>query len=52
LNMSDNRKLMELTQEYQCLERENESLFTRWEELSVEIERAEQALAAEFGDSE
>ena len=52
LNMSDNRKLMELTQEYQCLERENESLFTRWEELSVEIERAEQALAAEFGDLE
>ena len=52
LNMSDNRKLMELTQEYQCLERENESLFTRWEELSVEIERAEQALAAEFGDME
>ena len=49
-NMSDNHKLMELTQEYQRLERENESLFTRWEELSVEIERAEAALAEEFGD--
>lgn len=38
-NMSDNQKLMELTQEYQQLERETEALFTRWEELSVEIER-------------
>lgn len=38
-NMSDNQKLMELTQEYQQLERETESLFTRWEDLSVEIER-------------
>ena len=51
-NMSDNQKLMELTQEYQSLERENEALFTRWEELSVEIERAEQALAEEFGELE
>ena len=46
-NMSDNQKLMELTLEYQNLERESESLFTRWEELSVEIERAEATLAAE-----
>ena len=38
-NMSDNQKLMELTQEYQQLERETEALFTRWEDLSVEIER-------------
>ncbi|MCI6981853.1 MAG: ABC-F family ATP-binding cassette domain-containing protein, partial [Akkermansia muciniphila] len=46
-NMSDNQKLMELTLEYQNLERESESLFTRWEELSVEIERAEATLASE-----
>ncbi|MCI7005108.1 MAG: ATP-binding cassette domain-containing protein, partial [Akkermansia muciniphila] len=46
-NMSDNQKLMELTLEYQNLERESESLFTRWEELSVEIERAEASLASE-----
>lgn len=38
-NMSDNEKLMQLTQEYQQLERESEALYTRWEELSVEIER-------------
>ena len=38
---------MELTLEYQNLERESESLFTRWEELSVEIERAEATLASE-----
>ena len=46
-NMSDNQKLMELTLEYQNLERESESLFTRWEELSVEIERAEASLVSE-----
>lgn len=49
-NMSDNQRLMELTQEYQTLERETESLFTSWEELSCEIERAEAALAEEFGN--
>ena len=38
-NMSDNEKLMKLTQEYQQLERESEALYTRWEDLSVEIER-------------
>lgn len=48
-NMSDNRKLMELTQEYQRLERENEALFTRWEEISVELERVTAALDEEFG---
>lgn len=48
-NMSDNRKLMELTQEYQRLERENEVLFTRWEEISVELERVTAALDEEFG---
>lgn len=51
-NMSDNQKLMELTQSYQQLERESEALFSRWEELSVEIERAEAALAEEFGSGE
>ena len=51
-NMSDNQKLMELTQAYQQLERETEALFSRWEELSVEIERAEAALAEEFGSGE
>lgn len=51
-NMSDNQKLMELTQSYQQLERESEALFSRWEELSVEIERAEAALAEEFGAGE
>ena len=48
-NMSDNQKLMELTQEYQRLERDNEALFTKWEELSVEIERVTAALEEEFG---
>ena len=48
-NMSDNQKLMELTQEYQRLERENEALFTKWEELSVEIERVTAVLEEEFG---
>lgn len=48
-NMSDNQKLMELTQEYQRLERENETLFTRWEEISVEMERVTAALEEEFG---
>lgn len=38
-NMSDNQKLMELTQEYRQLERDSEALYTRWEELSLEIER-------------
>lgn len=48
-NMSDNQKLMELTQEYQRLERENETLFTRWEGISVEMERVTAALEEEFG---
>lgn len=49
-NMSDNQKLMELTQEYQRLERENEALFTRWEEISLEMERVTAELAEEFGN--
>ncbi len=48
-NMSDNQKLMELTQEYQQLERESETLYTRWEELSVEIELKTAELEAEYG---
>ena len=48
-NMSDNQKLMELTQEYQQLERESEALYSRWEELSEEIERRTAELEAEFG---
>ena len=48
-NMSDNQKLMELTQEYQQLERESEALYTRWEELSEQIELKTAALEAEFG---
>ncbi len=48
-NMSDNQKLMELTQEYQQLERESETLYTRWEELSEEIERKTAELEAELG---
>ena len=38
-NMSDNQKLMELTQRYRQLEAESEALYTRWEELSLDIER-------------
>ncbi len=48
-NMSDNQKLMELTQEYQQLERETEALYSRWEELSEEIELKTADLEAEFG---
>ncbi len=51
-NMSDNQKLMELTQEYQRLERESESLFSRWEEISLEMERVTAALQEEFGNLE
>ncbi len=46
-NMSNNQKLMELTQQYQSLERESEALYTRWEELTTAIEQAEAELAAE-----
>lgn len=46
-NMSDNEKLMQLTQEYRVLEGETEALFTRWENLSSDLERAEAALAEE-----
>ena len=46
-NMGDNLKLMELTQQYQTLERESEALYTRWEELTIAIEQAEAELAAE-----
>lgn len=46
-NMSDNQKLMALTQEYQQLERESESLYSRWEEVSEELERVENALGKE-----
>lgn len=46
-NMSDNEKLMQLTQEYRVLESETEALFTRWESLSSDLERAEAALAEE-----
>ena len=45
-NMSDNQKLMELTQQFQTLERESEALYTRWEELTTAIEQAEAELAA------
>lgn len=45
-NMCDNRKLMELTQRFQTLERESETLYTRWEELSTAIEQAESEFAA------
>ena len=48
-NMSDNQKLMALTQEYHRLERENDTLFTRWEEISVDMERVTAALEEEFG---
>ena len=48
-NMSDNQKLMDLTQEYQQLERESEALYSRWEELSEEIELKTAELEAEFG---
>ena len=48
-NMSDNQKLMELTQEYQQQERESEALYTRWEELSEEIELRTAELEQEFG---
>ncbi len=51
-NVSDNQKLMELTLEYQRLERENEALFTRWEEISLEMERVTAELQKEFGDWE
>lgn len=46
-NISDNQKLMELTQEFQQRDRESESLFTRWEELSRAIEETERKLEAE-----
>ncbi|MBQ8479358.1 MAG: hypothetical protein IJ503_03110 [Akkermansia sp.] len=45
--MSDNQMLMELTLQYQTLERESEALYTRWEELTIAIEQAEAELAAE-----
>ena len=48
-NTSDNQRLMELTQEFQELDRRSEALFTRWEDLSVEIERKSAELAEEFG---
>ncbi len=48
-NMCDNQRLMELTQEYQLLERETEALYTRWEELSEEIELKTAEFEAEFG---
>ena len=46
-NMSDNQKLMELTQQYQTLELESDALYTRWEELTTAIEQAEAELATE-----
>ncbi len=51
-NIRDNQKLMELTREYQRLERENEALYTRWEDLSLEVERITAALEKEFGSLE
>ena len=48
-NMSDNQKLMELTQEYQQLERDCEALYSRWESLSEEIELKTAELEAEWG---
>lgn len=50
-NVSDNQVLMTLTQEYQQLERETETLYSQWEDISVEIEQAEAALNEEFGAS-
>lgn len=36
--VSDSQRLMELTQEYQRLDGESEKLFTRWEELSMQMD--------------
>lgn len=38
-NISDAEVLRQLTEEYQALDRESDVLFTRWEEISLEIER-------------
>ena len=35
---SDAERLLALTQEYQTLDRESDKLFTRWEELSTQLE--------------
>lgn len=51
-NTSDNQILMQLTQEYQQLERDSEKLYTQWEDISVEIEQATAALDEEFGAAE
>lgn len=51
-NTSDNQILMELTQEYQQLERDSEKLYSQWEDISVEIEQATAALDEEFGCAE
>ncbi len=47
-NMSNNQRLMELTQEYQALERETDALYTSWEDVSAELERATAAWQEEF----
>ena len=46
-NLSDNQKLMELTQSFRELDRASETLFSRWEELSTEIEQHEARFRAE-----
>ncbi len=48
-NMSENQKLMDLTQRYQQLQREEEALFSRWDELSTQIEQITAQINAEYG---
>ncbi len=47
-NMSDNHRLMELTQLYQQYQREEEALFSRWDELSTEIEMLSEQIECEL----
>ncbi len=47
-NMSENQKLMELTQRYQQLQREEENLFSRWDEISTKMEQIEAQISAEY----
>lgn len=48
-NLSDNQRLMDLTQQYQQVERDESTFFSQWEDLSAEIERAESSISLELG---
>ena len=47
---ADSERLLDLTRQYQELDRESETLFTRWEDLSTRLEKLQSGETVESGE--